>query len=612
LTFGASIIASGSTEVTWNTDDPGGTLSGNGLSATYTPGNNPGNYHVTVISVADPTRSASCLVTVTYPSVALSVSPSSITVDTTQTYTFGYSITTLEGASKSVTWSIVEGPLGGTVSSAGVYVPPAAVGTYHVKATSQANPTVSAAATVSVVLPPVTLAINPSSVTLPQGGSFRFGFSSSQGGITWSASGGLIDSAGNYVAPVAVGSYIVKVTSSLNPAASASATVTVVLASAPSIEVIPGTVGVFPGGNQPFTAKVLGLSDPTLIWSLQSPSAGTITSTGQYTAPRTAGVDTIIATSVTDPAVSGRATISVGNLILAPQLAVTAPGMSVEFSASILQGLGGPVAWSVDESGGGAIESNGIYTAPPINGIYHVRGTLTDGSTQVATVQVGLIDALVIGFPVQVAQAGAYRISALLTGSNGKSIGQSGDFNLPSGTAKPELTFRANDIQNGIGVDGPWTVTNVQVEAIDSSTGGLVPSDSSNSLGATNPYLLRQLQQPWATLTGAFTSNGLSGQTGPLLGLQANIGVNLLAPATYLISAMLVDGAGAMVAPSGIQKITLPAGPSTVTLTFPGSSIAQSQRDGPYQVVNMIIIGFDSQGFPTVGSITGYTWSQFQ
>jgi hypothetical protein len=120
------------------------------------------------------------------------------------------------------------------------------------------------------------------------------------------------------------------------------------------------------------------------------------------------------------------------------------------------------------------------------------------------------------------------------------------------------------------------------------------------------------LQQPWATLTGSFTSNGLSGQTGPLLGLQANIGVNLLAPGTYPVSARLVDETGVMVATSGIQKITLPAGASIITLTFPGSSIAQSQRNGPYQVVNLVIIGFDSQGFPTVGTINGYTWSQFQ
>jgi hypothetical protein len=612
LSFGASITTSGSTAVTWSTDDPGATLSSSGLSATYMPGTSTGTYHVTVTSVADPTRSASCQVAVTYPSVQLTVSPPSATMETTQTCTFGYSITASEGVSKAVTWSIVEGPAGGAISIAGLYVPPPVAGAYHVKATSQANPAVSSTATVTVIVPQVTLSITPATVTLSQGSSFRFGCSSSQGSVIWSTSGGLIDSTGTYVAPVTVGNYTVSVTSSLNPTSSASATVTVVLASTPSIALLPGAAGVFPGGNQPFTAKVLGLSDPTLIWSLQNPSSGSITNTGQYTAPMTAGIDTIVATSVQDPTISGRATISVGNLILAPQLAMTAPGMSVGFSASILQGLSGPVAWSVDETSGGIMDPDGTYTAPPINGIYHIRGTLPDGSTQVATAQVGLIDALVIGFPVQVAQAGAYRISASLTGSNGKSIGQSRDFYFDSGTATPELAFDAHDILKGLGVDGPWTVTNVQVEAIDGSTGGLVPSDSSTSLGNTNSYLLRQLQQPWATLPGSFTSNGIAGSTGPLLGLQANIGVNLLAPGTYSISAMLVDGTRAIVASSGIQKLALPAGTSTVTLTFPGNSIALSQRDGPYQVVDMVIIGFDSQGFPAVGSIDGYTWSQFQ
>jgi chitinase len=50
----------------------------------------------------------------------------------------------------AVSWSIQEGLTGGAISDAGVYTAPAADGIYHVVATSKADPSKSATATVSV------------------------------------------------------------------------------------------------------------------------------------------------------------------------------------------------------------------------------------------------------------------------------------------------------------------------------------------------------------------------------------------------------------------------------------------------------------------------------
>lgn len=50
----------------------------------------------------------------------------------------------------AVTWSVQEGPQGGTIDAAGHYTAPSAVGTYHVVAISQADPTKQAIATVIV------------------------------------------------------------------------------------------------------------------------------------------------------------------------------------------------------------------------------------------------------------------------------------------------------------------------------------------------------------------------------------------------------------------------------------------------------------------------------
>lgn len=65
--------------------------------------------------------------------------------------TFTAAVLVTGGASTAVTWSVQEGATGGAVTTAGVYTAPAISGTFHVVATSQADPTMSAKATVTVV-----------------------------------------------------------------------------------------------------------------------------------------------------------------------------------------------------------------------------------------------------------------------------------------------------------------------------------------------------------------------------------------------------------------------------------------------------------------------------
>ena len=78
----------------------------------------------------------------------------SISIDPTDTIVFlGYSCTftaTVTGSDDTVViWSIQEGSTGGTITSSGVYTS-ANPGTYHVVATSHADPTKTATARVQV------------------------------------------------------------------------------------------------------------------------------------------------------------------------------------------------------------------------------------------------------------------------------------------------------------------------------------------------------------------------------------------------------------------------------------------------------------------------------
>ncbi len=102
--------------------------------------------------MADPSRSGSATVTVTAPPViAVAVSPASAAVSPGSTTTFTATVSGAgAGQSTAVTWSVQEGSAGGSVDGSGRYTAPSGTGTFHVVATSVADPSRSGSATVSV------------------------------------------------------------------------------------------------------------------------------------------------------------------------------------------------------------------------------------------------------------------------------------------------------------------------------------------------------------------------------------------------------------------------------------------------------------------------------
>jgi hypothetical protein len=167
--FAAIVTGTADTAVTWQIQEAGcGSVTAGGV---YTAPAAAATCHVVATSHADPTRSAASLVTVQAgppPVVAVSVTPGSTSAFGCQTASFSATVT---GTSNTaVTWSVAEAG-GGTVSTGGVYTAPAADGTYHVVATSVANPAASASAAVIVTTRVLSVAVSPASVTVPPGGS---------------------------------------------------------------------------------------------------------------------------------------------------------------------------------------------------------------------------------------------------------------------------------------------------------------------------------------------------------------------------------------------------------------------------------------------------------
>ncbi len=116
-----------------------------------------------------------------------------------------------------------------------------------------------------------------------------------------------------------------------------------------AVSVSPSSVTVSAGGTQQFTATVQGTANTRVNWSA---TAGTITSSGVFTAPKVAATVsvTVTATSVADPTISASATVAVV-LHSSPSITtVNVPAATTNQSyASAISASGGtaPYKWKI-------------------------------------------------------------------------------------------------------------------------------------------------------------------------------------------------------------------------------------------------------------------------
>jgi uncharacterized protein (DUF1800 family) len=183
--------------------------------------------------------------------------------------------------------------------------------------------------TVTDPLPPVTVTLSPTSVTVATTKTQQFSATvtgNTNKSVTWSVNGvtggnstvGTIATSGLYTAPAAVpGAAVqVKATSVAQPSSFATATVTV----APPIlvSVSPTTATVQTSKTQQFTATVTGNANTAVTWSVNgvtggNATVGTISAAGLYTAPGTApsAAVQVRATSVVQTGSYGAATVTI-------------------------------------------------------------------------------------------------------------------------------------------------------------------------------------------------------------------------------------------------------------------------------------------------------------
>jgi Bacterial Ig-like domain (group 2) len=245
--------------------------------------------------------------------ITVAISPSSVTLNASSSQQF---TSTVSGTSNpGVTWSATAG----TVTATGFFTAPAVLAptTLRVTATSVVDTTKSATATINVV-PVVSIALDPTSVSLNSGASQQFTATVSGSintGVTWSATNGTVTN-GLFTAPNGGPTAYVTATSVADPTKSATATITVL---AVTVTVTPTAASLNSGASQQFSATVAGANNADVTWSS---TGGTIASDGLFTAPTVSITTTIsvTATSIQDASKSATAAVTIAPLPVALSL----------------------------------------------------------------------------------------------------------------------------------------------------------------------------------------------------------------------------------------------------------------------------------------------------
>ncbi|MGH7498275.1 MAG: Ig-like domain-containing protein, partial [Gemmatimonadales bacterium] len=283
----------------------------------------------------------------------------------------------------SLTWSAT----GGQIDAAGTYTAGNTAGKFAVIVTTSSGISDTAAVTITdgSVTPPPTATVSkvvltPNSSALKTGATLSFTAtgqaddgSSIAISAAYSATGGSITSAGKYTAPSTAGVYDVIAT---DPASGHADTATVaVTADAPVVAQVvlaPAAASLGAGGTKQFNATgKLTTGASVSIAPRFSATGGTISSSGMYSAGKSAGSFRVVATdTATGKADTASVTVTsvVGSISVSPSSASLTTGQTKQLGATVLDAAGAvlsgqTIAWSSANTAAATVSSSGLVTA---------------------------------------------------------------------------------------------------------------------------------------------------------------------------------------------------------------------------------------------------------
>ena len=356
--FSATVNGSLNTAVTWSLVPQVGSVV-NGLYTAPALLNAQANVTIMATSVADPTKTASAAITLQPATpVSVTLSPSSTSLTRGQSIQFSAAVS---GSTSGVVWSL--SPAVGSLIN-GFYTAPATLTTQQtvtVKATSAADPTKSASATVTLV--PMAIVLSPSSISLSAGGSSHFSATVSGSlntGVSWSITpnvGSIIN--GLYTAPTTISTaqaITLTATSLADPTLSARAAISLTPTSTAPLTVFPAQVSLAASQTQQFSASGgsggIGGSGPVNAqWSI-SPTLGSISSTGLYTAPASISTQQNVVVTALSSGVAATATVTLTTTPSAPPPNNTTSQSQIMLPLEVIGANGTTVSTSFDIASG--------------------------------------------------------------------------------------------------------------------------------------------------------------------------------------------------------------------------------------------------------------------
>jgi hypothetical protein len=198
--------------------------------------------------------------------------------------------------------------------------------------------------------------VSPDASVLPPHGDQIFtaaGVSVVSWSITEGADGGVVTDAGLYTAPAGTGAFHVVATDIANPTVFGQAVVNVA-----AITVTPQPATLDACSTLQFSATIAGLTTQTVTWSIQEgATGGTISTTGLYTAPSTAGTYHVVATSTVASNITATVAVTVNNHVLSvsvsPSSVTLPPGGTQQFSVTVTTSCGASTFSKIVTAGGG-------------------------------------------------------------------------------------------------------------------------------------------------------------------------------------------------------------------------------------------------------------------
>jgi Calcineurin-like phosphoesterase len=426
--------------VTYTATGGGGTITPAGV---FTAGRTAGTFQV-IATAQDSVHTDTAKVTITPTLRQIVLAPDSIGLDvagTQQFSTFGR-MSNDDSVAVTVTYTAT----GGTITAAGLYTAGQAAGTFHVIAVEQGGQlTDTSIVTITPTLRRVLLV--PDSIGLDVADTQRFSTHGRMSNndsvavpVTFSATGGTIDSSGLYTAGRTAGTFhVIAVERGGVLADTSPVTITPTLR---QVILTPDSVGFDVGETQQFAAYGrLSNDDSVPVTVTYSATGGAITATGLYTAGQAAGTFHVIAVEQGGPlADTSIVTITptLRQIILAPDSIGLDVDETRQFGTYGRMSNGDSVAVNVTFSAtGGTIDATGAYTSGRTAGTYQViaveqGGVLAD--TAPVTITPTLRQVVLTPGAAGLDVGGTQQFSTVGRLSNGDSVAVSVTYSAAGGT----------------------------------------------------------------------------------------------------------------------------------------------------------------------------------